>query len=186
MAMMNRRRGAQLTRFTARRTREDDAPRLREEVPTLVSLQLDVEDRSGASGRIKHLRRVMVDHAPALFLLPCGDPKCAGQEHDLTADVLRALRSGETSFQGEDTCQGSGTPGGCPRVLRFEAVASYRPPRDPSPGKGSGLAGGISALFSRPAYQSAVATCSPLGSLPIPSTMPMRQVPDIAFNFDIG
>jgi hypothetical protein len=40
---------------------------------------------------------------------------------------LRALRSGETSFQGEDTCQGSGTPGGCPRVLRFEAVASYRP-----------------------------------------------------------
>ena len=164
MAMMNRRRGAQLTRFTARRTREDDAPRLREEVPTLVSLQLDVEDRSGASGRIKHLRRVMVDHAPALFLLPCGDPKCAGQEHDLTADVLRALRSGETSFQGEDTCQGSGTPGGCPRVLRFEAVASYRPPRDPSRGKGSGLAGGSARCFrvpptrapSRPAPRSGV------------------------------
>ena len=51
---------------------------------------------------------------------------------------------------------------------------------------GRGWRGGISALFSRPAYQSAVATCSPLGSLPIPSTMPMRQVPDIAFNFDIG
>jgi len=127
MAMMNRRRGANLDRFAARRTREDGAPRLRDEVPTLVSLQLDVEDRAGASGSIKHLRRVMVDHAPALFLVPCGDPKCAGQEHDLTAEVLRALRSQETTFHGEDVCPGSRAPGGCSRVLRFEAVASYRP-----------------------------------------------------------
>ncbi len=126
MAMMNRRRGAQMDGVMARRAREDGAPRLRDQVPGLVSLELGLEDRAGASGRIQYIRRIMVDHAPALFLVPCGDPKCAGREHDLTADVLRALRSSEASFHGEDACKGSEAPGGCGRVLHFEAVASYR------------------------------------------------------------
>ena len=126
MAMMNRKRGAQVERLTDRRKREDDAPRLHDEVPGLVSLQLDVEDCSGTTGRVRHLRRIMVDRAPALFLVPCSDPRCAGKEHDLTAAVMRALRAGETSFHGEDPCGGLVPPGGCPRVMQFDAVAEYR------------------------------------------------------------
>ena len=41
--------------------------------------------------------------------------------------------------------------------------------------------GGISVVFSRPAYQSALPTCSPLGSLPVAVTAAnMRQLPDVS------
>jgi hypothetical protein len=46
-------------------------------------------------------------------------------------------------------------------------------------GVGAG-GGGISSVFARPAYQSSAATCTPIGSLPTPSSAPMRQVPDVA------
>ena len=125
--MMNSRRRSspQALRFAERRRREDDAPRLREEVPNLISLQLEIEDRSCVAEGSAHIRRVVVDHAPALFLLPCADPRCADGEHDLTTLVMRALRSPETSFRGEDACGGSVGPSACSRVLQFEAVASY-------------------------------------------------------------
>ena len=43
--------------------------------------------------------------------------------------------------------------------------------------------GGTSVLFSRPSYQSAIGTCSIVGSLPIPgiTAASQRQVPDVAF-----
>jgi hypothetical protein len=112
-------------RFAERRRREDEAPRLRSEVPALKSLELEVEERSGAFGGSSHLRRIVVDRAPALFLVPCGDPRCAGDEHDLTLAVMRALRYRETTFRGEDECRGSLGMGTCPRILRFNAVATY-------------------------------------------------------------
>ena len=41
--------------------------------------------------------------------------------------------------------------------------------------------GGISVVFSRPAYQSTLPTCSPLGSLPVAVTAAnMRQLPDVS------
>jgi hypothetical protein len=124
--MMNRYRNSpQALRFAERRRREDDAPRLREQVPSLVSLQLNIEDRSGIAEGSTHTRRVVVDRAPALFLLPCGDSRCVDGEHDLTTSVMRALRSKATSFHGEDGCSGSVGPSPCSRVLRFEAVATY-------------------------------------------------------------
>jgi len=46
-------------------------------------------------------------------------------------------------------------------------------------GVGAG-GGGISSVFSRPAYQAGVGACAPNGALPVPSTKPMRQVPDVA------
>lgn len=125
--MRSRRNSPQALRFAERRRREDDAPRLHEQVPNLVSLQLDIEDRSGVAEGSAHTRRVVVDRAPALFLLPCGDPRCVDGEHDLTTTVMRALRSQETSFRGDDECRGSLGLGVCSRVLRFEAVAVYRP-----------------------------------------------------------
>jgi hypothetical protein len=110
----------------ARRAREDSAPRLREEVPTLLRLKIDIEERAGATAVVRHARHVVVDRAPALFLVPCGDRGCKGSGHDLTERVMCALRSGDTSFGGEDACAGV-PPDGCPRVLRFEAVATYAP-----------------------------------------------------------
>ena len=125
VAMNYRRNSPQAQRFAERRRREDDAPRLREQVPDLVSLRLDIEDRTDVGGNT-HIRRVVVDQAPALFLVPCGDPRCADGEHDLTATVMRALRTRETSFHGEDECRGSVGPSACSRVLRFDATAEYR------------------------------------------------------------
>jgi len=48
-------------------------------------------------------------------------------------------------------------------------------------GVGAG-GGGISSIFLRPLYQSGVPTCATLGSLPTPTTSPMRQVPDVALS----
>jgi hypothetical protein len=125
--MMNRRNGpAAAQRFAERRQREQDAPRLCEQVPNLLSLQLEIEERSGDAG-IKHLRRVVVDHAPALFLVPCGDSKCVAGGHDLTPAVMQALRARETSFHGTDECKGTPGVGPCSREVRFDAVAEYRP-----------------------------------------------------------
>jgi hypothetical protein len=119
------RNSPQAQRFAERRRREDEAPRLREQVPQLVSLKLAIEERTGAGGNT-HTRRVVVDSAPALFLVPCGDPRCVDGEHDLTTDVMRALRSRQTAFHGEDECRGSLGPSACSRVLRFDGLAEYR------------------------------------------------------------
>ena len=112
-------------RIAERRQREDDAPRLRNEVPGLVSLRLEIEDRAGVTST-SHIRRVVVDNAPALFLLPCLDPRCMDGEHDLTWPVMRALRSHDTSFQGSDDCRGSVGTTACPRVVHFNAIAEYQ------------------------------------------------------------
>jgi hypothetical protein len=126
MMMNHRRSSAQALRFAERRRREDEAPKLCSRVPTLSSLKLEIEERTGV-GSTKHMRYVVVDRAPALFLVPCGDPRCVDGEHDLTATVLHALDAHETSFQGDDGCTGSvGTAGDCGRVLHFAGTAEYR------------------------------------------------------------
>jgi hypothetical protein len=52
-------------------------------------------------------------------------------------------------------------------------------------GLGAG-GGGISSVFTRPAYQGSAATCTPVGSLPTASSGPMRQVPDVALSAASG
>jgi hypothetical protein len=124
--MMNIRRNSPRALQSAdRRLREDRAPRLRDQVPSLVRLQLDISDRSADAEGSEHSRRVVVETAPALFLVPCGDPRCMGGEHDLTSVVMSALRSRRTAFQGEDHCCGLIGAGPCSRVLRFDGVAAY-------------------------------------------------------------
>jgi hypothetical protein len=125
--MRSRRDSPTAIRFADRRSREDSAPRLRAQVPDLASLRLHIEDRSGVGEGSAHIRRVVIDRAPALFLWPCGDPQCADGEHDLTTTVMKALRAHETSFHGKDSCTGSVGPNACSRVLQFEAVAAYQP-----------------------------------------------------------
>jgi hypothetical protein len=115
-------------RATERRKREDDAERLSAVVPTLESLRLDLEERRGemALPESKHIKRVSVAHAPALFEILCLDSWCKEGGHDITADVLRALRSGATEFEGEHACAGRSGVADCQRVLRYVGTATYR------------------------------------------------------------
>ena len=125
-SVMPRRNSEAALRFAERRRREDEAPKLLVQVPGLTSLEIEIEERSGAGGT-KHIRRIALDNAPALFLVRCGDPRCLDGEHDLTMDVMRALRARQTSFHGSDDCAGSIGTSPCARVLHFEGTAHYGP-----------------------------------------------------------
>lgn len=116
-------------RAAERRERENSAPRLSREVPDLVSLRLELEERSGAISvsQPKYIRRVVVENAPALFLVPCGDAKCIDGGHDVTHTIMDALRDHRTGFAGADECGGSLGSSVCSRVLHYEGVAEYRP-----------------------------------------------------------
>jgi hypothetical protein len=121
-----RRQGEAAQRAEERRVRENEAPRLRVAVPRLLTLSLFIEDRSDRSvSRPKHVRRVVVQNAPALFLIGCSDSNCKDGGHDMTDLIMRALLRGETSFQGEDPCYGALGPSACTRVLHFDATAEY-------------------------------------------------------------
>ena len=115
-------------RFAERRRREDEAPRLLERVPELTGLRLEVEERRASSNAAdsKHVRHVVVDRAPALFFLPCGDPACKDGGHDVTSPLMRGLMGRETKFEAEDTCSGSVGTAPCGRVLHVVGIATYR------------------------------------------------------------
>jgi hypothetical protein len=115
-------------RFAERRRREDAAPRLRERVPALATLRLEIEEHRDTvnAGDPKHVRLVVVDSAPALFSLPCGDHACKDGGHDVTDTVLSSLSAGSTRFEVEDTCRGSLGTAYCGCVLRLVAIATYR------------------------------------------------------------
>jgi hypothetical protein len=115
-------------RFAERRRREDEARRLREQVPSLATLRLEIEERRGTvnAGDPKHLRLVVVDSAPALFELPCGDHACKDGGHDLTDSVLANLSAGRTRFEVEDPCNGSIGTAHCGCVMRLVGMATYR------------------------------------------------------------
>ena len=118
-----------VTRRTAeRRQREDEAPRLAAAVPKLEKLRLEVLERSSSISRPEHshVRHVVVASAPALFVLPCHDTHCKDGGHDLTREILAALRSGKERFEGEDVCSGMIGNAGCSRILGYVAVASYQ------------------------------------------------------------
>jgi hypothetical protein len=115
-------------RLAERRQREDEAPRLAQAFPKLESLGIKVhEGNPGISNPAgSHTRRVVVATAPALFVLPCGDSQCQNGGHELTAQLLSALRANKVQFEGEHSCPGSIGGSECRRVLRYVATASYR------------------------------------------------------------
>jgi hypothetical protein len=115
-------------RFAERRRREDAAPRLREVVPTLATLRLEIDERRGttSAGDPKHVRLVVVDSAPAMFFLPCGDHSCKEGGHDMTDSVLRALQAGARRVELEDTCHGNVGTAFCGAVLTLVLSATYR------------------------------------------------------------
>jgi hypothetical protein len=125
--MYNRRQSEASLRYAERKRREDEAPRLATEVPALRELRLEIEERSGGSlvAEPVHVRRIVVEHAPALFILPCGDSRCKDGGHDITHAVLRSLHAKEERFEGQDLCSGSQGSGQCSRALHYVAIATY-------------------------------------------------------------
>ena len=129
LRMRNRKRQTEAAlQASERRQREDEAPRLRHEVNRLTGLRLVIEEYHGEGtiAAVRHTRHIVIDHAPALFEIPCSEAGCKDGGHDLTLDIMGALRSAATEFEGEDTCYGQVGLGGCGRVLHFAAHATYR------------------------------------------------------------
>jgi hypothetical protein len=119
-----------MERFAARRRQEDDAPRLHDVVPTLTSCRIVIEQGrpDSTTADVTHTRRIVVEHAPALLIVPCSDSSCREGGHDISAQLLRGLREGRTEVKGEDVCHGHVGTATCGRVLRFTAHAEYRKP----------------------------------------------------------
>jgi hypothetical protein len=126
--MWGRRDLAAGERFAERREREDRAPRLSETVPALDALTLQIRETSasGSCPEAAHLRRVVVEHAPALIFIVCHDSYCRDGGHDISREVLRALGHGQTEFTGEHRCRGHVGNRDCERTLHFAGAARYR------------------------------------------------------------
>ena len=115
-------------RRAVRDRREDSAGKLLAKVPNLTSLNLAIQEgRADAGvGENQYIRRVVIDNAPALFEIRCSNPQCEDGGFDLTREVLSALASGKTKFEGEHACRGRGRTADCARVLRYVATATYQ------------------------------------------------------------
>lgn len=117
-----------LDRRRERMEREDRAPRLTSEFPTLKGLRLSITFRRGdIAVQPTHTRLVVVDRAPALFHIPCIDPECRRGGHEITDIVLAALRQKRTQFGGTVACTGElgSAAAKCTGELYFEAEATY-------------------------------------------------------------
>jgi hypothetical protein len=124
----HRRFGEAAQRASERRRREDEAPRLKNEVPKLETLRLDISERQNGNvvPESTHIRRVQVEHAPALFVMPCHDRECKEGGHDVTEAILRALRGDQDRFEGTHICRGRVGDNECGRSLQYIGVATYR------------------------------------------------------------
>jgi hypothetical protein len=126
---MYNRRWQQQTGRSDRWKREDDAPRLHDEVPELVSLRMSLEEwGAGMSEPIagtKRVRHIVVQRAGALFEFPCSDTKCEEGHHELTDTVLAALRRRELEFEGDSVCEGTREGEPCGHRLHYSAEATY-------------------------------------------------------------
>jgi len=122
-----RRNSEAAQRMQERRRRQDDAARLSTEIPNLESLKLELSEAgAGTSGSVTHVRPIVVANAPALFELGCSNHYCKDGGHDITWEVMRALRSGSTRFEGHHRCNGSVGTNECSQVLTYVGIATYR------------------------------------------------------------
>jgi hypothetical protein len=116
------------TARTDRWKRENDAPRLKDEVPNLDTLRMNLEEFSvghsvAGTNRIQH---VVVAQASSRFEIPCGDSKCEEGGHDITREVISHLRAAHTTFEGQSTCVGHVGDRACERQLSYTAAAKYK------------------------------------------------------------
>lgn len=126
--MRQQRNAEAAARTEERRRREAEAPRLAATVPTLEKLRLECSERAANILRPEHthVRHVVVQSAPALFVVPCHDSRCKDGGHDLTAAILAALKTRKERFTGDDACSGVVGSSACSRVLDYVGVATYQ------------------------------------------------------------
>jgi hypothetical protein len=124
--MKSRQRSEAVARFEERRQREHEAQRLRECVPTLATLRLDIAETHGeTNASAKYARIVMVETSAAVFALGCADPSCRDGGHDLTGDVLRGLHEGKQHFEVNQRCYGTVGSAECGRQMHVDVTATY-------------------------------------------------------------
>jgi hypothetical protein len=107
--------------------RERAAGTLLDACPDLTSLSIALED-SQPDDRVedeRYVRRVVVEHAKAVFDIPCSGDGCADGGHDITEEILAGLRSRQAAFTGERRCLGRRSAAPCGRILRYVANATY-------------------------------------------------------------
>jgi hypothetical protein len=90
-----------------------------------LKFEIDELFDSRAIPGMRRVRHIMVDQAAALFEIPCSDTKCEEGGHDVTEQVLAALRAGDKEFDGTHSCNGQASEGPCKRVLAFKGMAEY-------------------------------------------------------------
>lgn len=110
-----------------RRRREGDAPLLCDEAPGLTSLSIEIKVSGQGPGMpdTRYIRRFALATAPALVLFACGEPRCEAGGHDISAEVMAALRAKQPELQGETVCQGTVGTEGCTRTVHYEVVATF-------------------------------------------------------------
>jgi hypothetical protein len=115
-------------RRTLRMAREDAADKLLLRAPDLADLHLKIDEtqRGGNVGDRRYIRRVVLSQAPALFEVPCSDPQCENGGYDMTQEILSALASRRTLFEGRQSCAGRCGANDCGRVFHYVATATYR------------------------------------------------------------
>lgn len=123
---MRRRRNLESAR-SDRWKREDDAVRLKAEVPAISQLRLELfETEEGvevpASRRVRH---IIVDRAAALFEIACSTKDCEHGGHDITDQILPALKNGSVQVDGTHDCKGRIEEIPCIRTLAFTAYAKF-------------------------------------------------------------
>ena len=129
MYAMRTKTRAAAERSNARKQREDEAPRLRDSVSAILSLEIELVEDAGTSST-KHRKHVVIASAPALFLIPCGDKECRDGGHDITLEVMRSLQQGSGQVTGEHFCQGQVGTLPCSRKLQYQTFAVFRCPEE--------------------------------------------------------
>jgi hypothetical protein len=126
-------------RRTLRGQREDAAGKLLQRVPDLTSLSLSIHETrpNGCLNDTQYIRRIVIEHASALFEVPCSYAYCSDGGYDVTREVLFALASRKAKFAGEHTCGGACKVGDCGRVLQYVATATYRASPNAEPWDGA-------------------------------------------------
>ena len=110
-----------------RRRREDESPRLRAVVPRLKTLRLELSESRGEETQVENtqIKRIAIEHAPSVFMIPCGERRCKHGSYDLTSTILAGLRRGETQIECSDTCYGEVGTARCGRIMKCVAFAEY-------------------------------------------------------------
>jgi hypothetical protein len=108
-----------------RRRREDEAPRISKILPQLSTLSIHVDEHSTIASP-RYVRRVVIDSASTLFIMPCSDPHCCDGGHDISSAVIEAVRSKRGSFSGTHICDGQIGSRDCGRKIWYSGEASYQ------------------------------------------------------------